>query len=337
MPTHARVLLVSPAFHGYWESIERALTSLGNTVVVHVYDDFSSLPLKLRNKVEFELPDRLAHGVGRSRFGRWATRNAREALRAARPDVVVAVRADDISVEFWDDVDELGAMPILWIYDELSRMNYRPADFTRFASVFSYSRADVDHLRNLGAVATYLPDAFDPDIPYHARQSEEVVFVGARYGRREPLLVHLHEAGVPVRAYGRQWSRHPYDRLRTWQWDRPGIPTHRDVPKSVAFGLLAGSAAALNVHEGQDGFTMRTFEAPGVGALQLIDRQDVAEFYDPGLEVLSFESADELVELCRRSLADPRWREAVGAAGRRRTLAEHTFERRLERLVELWR
>jgi spore maturation protein CgeB len=99
---------------------------------------------------------------------------------------------------------------------------------------------------------------------------------------------------------------------------------------------MAGAAATLNIHGDQDGFTMRTFEASGVGALQLIDRSDVARHYEPGVEILPFSSVAEIVDLVGRAHRDPYWAARVRAAARDRTLAEHTFAHRARDLEEMW-
>ena len=75
---------------------------------------------------------------------------------------------------------------------------------------------------------------------------------------------------------------------------------------------------------------------PGMGGLQLVDRDDVAEFYEPGTEVLVFHDADELVELGRRIVADPAWGTSIREAGRRRSHAEHTFAHRARMAQEWW-
>ncbi len=49
---------------------------------------------------------------------------------------------------------------------------------------------------------------------------------------------------------------------------------------------------------------MRTFEARGVGAVQLVDRADGSRYYEPGVELAVFGSAEEAVELARRAAAD---------------------------------
>ena len=143
-------------------------------------------------------------------------------------------------------------------------------------------------------------------------------------------------AGLPVRAYGRAWSRHPYDILRTKQFKDSGVPAGRDIDRSEAYGIMASSPATLNIHNNQDGFTMRTFEAPGVGALQVIDRPDVDRYYIPGEEVLVYQSIDELIEICTRIFRDPKWARKIREAGQKRTLAEHTFDQRVKILEQLW-
>ena len=100
---------------------------------------------------------------------------------------------------------------------------------------------------------------------------------------------------------------------------------------------MASSPATLNIHGDQDGFTMRTFEAPGVGGLQIIDRPDVSRYYNVGEEVLVYESVDELIELCKRVLIDPKWADRIREAGQKRTLAEHTFDQRIQALESLWK
>ena len=99
---------------------------------------------------------------------------------------------------------------------------------------------------------------------------------------------------------------------------------------------MVASAATLNLPGDQDGFTMRTFEAAGVGGVELIDRSDVDGLYEPGAEVLTWGTPEELTELCRRVLAEPAWTDKVRAAARARTLAQHTFDHRVAVLEDAW-
>ncbi len=100
---------------------------------------------------------------------------------------------------------------------------------------------------------------------------------------------------------------------------------------------MAGARATLNVHGDQDGFTMRTFEACGVGAVQLVDRADVSRHYEPGVELAVFGSPEEAAELAHRAATDRPWADRLRAAGRARTIAEHTFVHRARALEALWK
>lgn len=331
-----RVLLVSPVFHDYWRSIARGLEDNGLHVAVHCYDEHVGVVAKARNKLLYEGLDRLRPGAGTARFERAATEGARAALRRERPEVVVVVKGDLLTEAFWDDVARSGAAQVLWLYDELRRTRHDPARLVDLGPVASYSADDVAALRAAGGVARHVPLAFDPFYGDVRIPSRDVVFIGARYPGREALLTEAAAAGVPIRAVGNDWSHRRVDRLRTWSWDRPDLPASPSVSRLVGSGLMAGALATVNIHGDQDGFTMRTFEAAGVGALQLIDRADVEVHYEPGTEVLTFASVPELVDLVDRATREPRWAARIRAAGRRRTLAEHTFAHRARDLEELW-
>ena len=331
-----RILLVVPAFHGYGGSIAGALARAGHDVVLHAYDANPTLRTKVRTKLLHELPGKLGSRSGDARRRSELTAAARRAVSGSRPDVVLTVKGDALGPDYWRAVDDSGARQLLWLYDELSRMDFADEVLASRPSIVSYSPHDVALLTARGLRAAHVLDAYDHTIPFSPVPSDEVVFVGARYPDRERLVTALHTAGVPVRAIGRDWSDHPVDRLRTWRLRSPDVPSGRDVPRGTAYGITAGAVAALNSHTDQDGFTMRTYEIPGSGGLQLIDRPDVESVYEPGTEVLVFTSDDELVELCRRARSDRPWALGVAASGRRRTLAEHTFDHRVPRLESAW-
>lgn len=225
----------------------------------------------------------------------------------------------------------------LWLYDELRRMRHDPMLLSSVARIATYSAGDVRTLAAQGITALHVPLAFDPSVIVPIRPpSGEVTFIGARFPKRERHLRVLVNHGIPLRAYGRDWSDHVADRARTWRRSVVGVPNGRDVPLANGYSLMRAGLATLNIHGDQDGFTMRTFEASGVGAVQLIDRADVNEFYVPGQEVLVFESEDELLDLCRRVMHDGAWTGRLREAARLRTLAQHTFLHRAAELQKMW-
>lgn len=330
-----RVLLVSPGFHGYHAAISTALGERGHVVATHVYDEHRTVTAKGWHQVRHQLPHKLGAGSLRG-LGREETARAAAAVARVSPQAVVVVKGDSLGQEFWDSIH--GIPRVTWLYDEVRRTRYDSQRLAAIGPLASYSPDDVADFVAAGLDATYLPLAYDHRLmpsPTTLRTAR-ISFVGARYPSREAVLSALDDQGIPVRAYGRDWSSHPVDRLRTWRVHAPDVPAERDVSRAEAYDVMAASAATLNLHGDQDGFTMRTFEAAGVGAVQLLDRTDVTGLYDPGVEVLAWTQAEELADLCRRALADPRWSDGIRAAARARTLAEHTFDHRAAALEDAW-
>ena len=150
------------------------------------------------------------------------------------------------------------------------------------------------------------------------------------------MLDALVAAGLPVMARGRAWSPALSDRLRTFRLTAGSVPGGPDVDRSTAGQLYLDAAIALNLHgTGHDGFNPRTFEVCGVGGIEMIDRDDVTELYEPGSELLTFTSTDEVVEAWRRSERDSAWSDGIRRRARARTLADHTFTHRARTLLSL--
>lgn len=331
-----KLLIISPAFHGYCYSIADGFTQLGYAVTVHRYDAFDTFQDKLRNKALYELPAKVGLD-GQKAAEKAATAKALQVLRDVNPDKLIVIKADTLGDIFWQAVTDRKIPYILWLYDDLKRHRYTREFLRQLPTVVSYARSEAEELATTGINAHFVANGYDPALAdFPSTRVPEIVFVGSRYTNRETMMLALADAGVPVRVYGRGWSHHPFDRLRTWEFKRPNLPAERDIPLADAYRVQSAAAGALNVHGLQAGLAMRTFEVPGMNGLQLIDRPDVEEFYDIGTEVLLYQSTDELIELCQRIIADPSWSNSIRAAGLARSQAEHTFFHRAQKMDTLW-
>ena len=330
-----KLLLITPAFHKYWRGMQRALESQGFDVQAYEYDLLTSPREKARNKIKYEFAERIGRR-GAVRQAADLTASVMDVVEAAAPERVIVIKGDIFLPEFWEHLKRRSIPTVVWMYDELRRTHYATRGLPDVDGIASYSAHDAAAIAADGHNALHLPLFYASAGTLEPRISNEVTFIGARYGARQPTLEYLQERGIPVRAYGRDWSHAAVDRLRTWGWERPNIPAGRDVGLHEAHNIMAGSLGTLNIHGDQDGFTIRTFEACGVGALQFIDRADVADLYEPGTELLVYESLEHLEELVRRAQVDTAWTDRIRAAARARTLREHTVEHRMEELVKLW-
>jgi spore maturation protein CgeB len=113
-----------------------------------------------------------------------------------------------------------------------------------------------------------------------------------------------------------------------------------NVPYAELGGIYAGCEVVVNVSslQSRHALNQRIFDVPASGGFLLTDAPpSLGEVLEPGVEVAVYDGADDLPTQVARWLADPEGRRAMADRARRRILAEHTYERRLERLCKLMR
>jgi hypothetical protein len=199
----------------------------------------------------------------------------------------------------------------------------------------------VDRLEARGVPARYQPLAFDPRALERvgaAARDVDVAFVGTIHApaihRGGTALLERLANELDLQLWGQV-----DDRLD------PRSPIHARHHGPVwgddMFGVLARARIVVNRHgDIAEGFAnnMRLFEATGMGALLLTEAApNLGELFVPGHEVETYADADELVAKIRALLADEDRRAAIAAAGQRRTLADHTYARRMVELDQILR
>lgn len=224
-------------------------------------------------------------------------------------------------------------------------------------------------LKKLGESAVNLDAVFigqfDPGAPSHAAREDlleallavhrvvvfsppierpNLVEAAARRAAWE-VASGLKRAGVPeatlspVPGVGRaaRWPGPPRGALP------PRLASAIEPPR---FGLdmyetLRDARVTLNVqgvHRTRPASNMRLFEGTGVGTCVLTDDAGgIAELFEPGREVVTFESAEECIEKVGWLLEHESERAGIAKAGQARCLAEHTFSHRAPRLAEILR
>ncbi len=118
------------------------------------------------------------------------------------------------------------------------------------------------------------------------------------------------------------------------------------IDNSKLFGLemlkvIAKSKIGLNIHGGIAGdyaANSRLFEITGAGACMITDwKKNINTFFEPDKEILTYKSADECTEKVTYLLSHPEERKLIAEAGHKRTLTDHTFEKRARQLDEIIR
>jgi GT2 family glycosyltransferase/2-polyprenyl-3-methyl-5-hydroxy-6-metoxy-1,4-benzoquinol methylase/tetratricopeptide (TPR) repeat protein len=184
-----------------------------------------------------------------------------------------------------------------------------------FDWVFAAQKDGAEALEHAGvAKVEWLPLACDPAI--HGRQDVPVVydvaFVGNVFpGPREELL------NVIRREFPQSFIGRAYFEEMARVYSQARIAFNRSVANDV---------------------NMRVFEAMASGALLLtndLSENGLPELFRPGIEIVTYRDAAEMVERIRYFLEHEDQRREIGEAGRITVVERHTYRRRMERVLEV--
>lgn len=118
------------------------------------------------------------------------------------------------------------------------------------------------------------------------------------------------------------------------EWTYQGTAWGRDY-----FSLLMRSRISINRHgDIARGYAnnLRLFEVTGCGSCLVTEHAaNITDYFEPGKECMTYRSASELIDMVRYLIANPNKASEIAAAGQKRTLAEHCYENRVGRFLEV--
>lgn len=345
--------LVSSYWNGaatYYRGIIRALAERGHRITFYEPDAFER-----QQHRDMDDPDWARVVVFRPDEA-----SAREALQSARgADILIKASGVGVLDEWLErEVLELhgdyapGKTVIFWDVDApatLARVRDNPRDpfralIPRYDFILTYGGGEpvVEAYTELGARACQpIYNALDPDT-HHPVEPDPgfratLSFLGNRLPDRE---ARVHEfffkpvAAMPDRTFilgGNGWD----DQVERF----PNLRYLGHVYTRDHNRFNCSPLAVLNINRdsmAQTGFSppTRVFEAAGAGACLIMDRWEGAElFLQPDEEVLLASDGEEVLQHLRQ--LTPEKSRRIGAAARRRVLAEHTYQHRAAQFENL--
>ena len=150
----------------------------------------------------------------------------------------------------------------------------------------------------------------------------DVSFVGRCYGERQSFIDALKRNGINVTTFGLGWE----NSSRVSQADLIRIFNQSKISLNLSFTSKGDGILAI---KGRD------FEAPGCGSLLLTkDTDEIAEYFVPGEEIITYKDANDATEKIKYYLADEDERERIAKRGYDRVMSEHTYEKRFLEIFE---
>jgi spore maturation protein CgeB len=188
----------------------------------------------------------------------------------------------------------------------------------------------VSKFRRVGLNAHLLHEAMNPawHKPVAQQANEDVVVAGNFYAYRQFLVLKLIERSVKVALYGGRLPRWVNPEIRC-------IHTGHYIVREEKSRVFGEGLACLNSTQIIEGNSLncRAFEIAGAGGLHLMEYKPIiSECFEPGKEVLTFDSLDELMGHIERARRFPGEMKKIREAVAHRAHAEHTYKHRLERI-----
>jgi len=264
---------------------------------------------------------------------RWIGQAILDQIRSYRPDVVHVQCMDRLDSRLIKEMRELVRLVTGQIAAPL------PIDraLAGYDLVVSSLPNFVARFRAAGIDSEWLPLAFEPsmvDTIGGQTRNIPVSFVGSlskdHGGRIELLEAVGARTDVAVWTDGRG-AIGPNSPLR------PDL--HGAAWGAEMYRVLASSRLTLNHHiDVAEGFAnnLRLYEGTGMGALLLTDEGwNLGELFVVGREVVTYSSAEDCTEKIRYFSDHEDEARAIATAGQARTLRDHTWRDRMERLIRM--
>jgi spore maturation protein CgeB len=337
----AQARAVSGSLFGETDHEVAALRQNGHTAEAHLWNAVE-LNAAWAGEMGLAGPSRRWLIGRRRRWIPWPHRGATEAaleavllerIRVFEPDVVHVQAVDHLRPDLVRRIRATGRVVTGQIAAPLPTWVQLDAYSLLFSSLPNF----VERFRAAGVDAEWLPLAFEPSIVDAIGAVDRDVSVSFVGGLSRP-----HAKRVKLLETVAQTTS-----IEVWSPDQEDLAQAsplRQRMHGAAWGadmyrVLARSRITINTHiDVAEGYAnnLRLYEATGMGALLVTDRgRNLAELFEDGREVVAYGDASECRDLIRHYLDHPAEATTIAAAGKRRTLATHTWDNRMARMISL--
>lgn len=329
-------------------SWKREFEELGCQVVVDMRSSFL-LPQHRRAHLPLSLAKVARAGLWGTRFDVWLLqRSLLHRIEHFKPDVVFIPLGSSIWRSTLQTLKQRGLTLVQWCGLPAQTMLPRDrANLPYFDLIFQPANLE-SGLRAAGATGriAYVPIGIDPEIhrpvalteAERARYGSDVCFIGGLSNRfhqaRRQMIEFAIVQGVDIKVWGgyrEHFIGSPI--LKVWQgqiWGEEQVKA------------LCAAKIGLNFHvdhqpgELDRGLNVRAFELAACGTFQLLQRvPGVGEFFEEGKEIVCFDTAEEMLDKIRHYLSHEEERRRIAEAARARVLRDHTWERRVQKMLRL--
>ena len=267
-----------------------------------------------------------------------------------KPDIVLVLPFAEVNHYFFSKLKKIFNFKLVGYSNATSFSFYDEHILSYYDFVFSPFLPHVFKLRYFGVKAEYIPLGFEPLVLEKLKERKsvdgdqlssennqkiyDVVFAGSLHQAHRSRIPFLKKIAD---AFG--------DKFHIWTQSFSSLPPElRKNFRGAVFNIdyyyvLSKSKIVLN-HHGSIlpwAHNLRLFETTGVGSFLLTDNlPGIDELFEVGEEVETYDNPAECIDKIKYYLLNEEEREKIAKAGQIRTLKNHTYEKRIEKLLDLF-
>lgn len=224
---------------------------------------------------------------------------------------------------------------VTWWQDDPTKYKYLLNQYKFYDEFFIFDMSYSEELsKHYVKNVTWLPFAFNESLLPKRNRSRgtkdfDIIFVGFASSERIAFFENIVKLGFKIKLIGNHWKK---SKLLS---DKATLLPN--ISPEETFKHYNNAKIGINVNHEQSitGVNGRTFELCGFGVFQVTDfRKDLTNLYNIGEEVVIYENIDDLLSKITYYLKNDAEREKIASAGMKRTIINHTYQKRMRYVIE---
>lgn len=269
-----------------------------------------------------------------------------------QPDFILLMAGVRIPQAVLEFIRQSGVKSAVWMTEDPYYMDWTAPIAGYFNYIFTIEEAALEQYKALGHPRVYhLPLGTDPALfcpsPVSTEFESDVCLVGVPYRNRIEIIDFLlADTDYHIQLVGRGWGRY------VQEWSRNSGPriglVNAWVKPETAANYYNGAKIVLNIHRLSDerynrnrmgvearSINNRTYDTAACAAFQLTDyRIGLGGQFEEGTEIISYQNQQDFLQKLRYYMDHEQERRQIAEAAKQRVLAAHTFEHRIQQLLE---
>ncbi len=331
-----KVLVISPKFFYFSDSIAAAFRKLGWGVDVLTYDS-PVHPYDWKNMLRYKLfrNKEVLVSKGRNLFSREVQRRFDENC----PDLVFVVNGAALLPNVSEHIRKSSKLAI-WFFDSIRKYPEMKCNIPFADALFCYEQSDMSLIKEeFDKNALFLPQAADLSRYYkmeNLSKKYDIVFAGdiwqsqKRQNLLQKVVKAFPEKKILIWGVYKPWYK------GFWNWltrERRDVYMNCNASSEVLNQCYNEARLVLNIHNEQqkDGANPKVYEIAATGSFQVCDSNPYVDSLFPARSVGLYRSDEECIELIAKVLGNTLELDAESAY--QETIEKHSFENRITKVL----